>query len=156
MRLILSKPPRTYSEELWEELGCRTLAKRHSIVRMMLVCKCVMGRTQTSLCKRIRMNNHGTRVNNKLLLKTPKTDFFKKSLSFYCHQLPTSREEGMFISLLTSYLEGGAEFGTPETVPRRWPVQGIHQLCCYLGICPTNLCKGGLEGVEGWSSSISQ
>ena len=37
MRLILSKPPRTHSEELREELGLRTLAKRRTMAKMMLV-----------------------------------------------------------------------------------------------------------------------
>ena len=33
-------------------------------------------------CERVRVNNHGTRGNNKLQLSRPKTDFFKKSFSF--------------------------------------------------------------------------
>ena len=69
-----------HREELREELGWRTLAKRRSIARMMLVHRCVMGQAPASLCERVRMNNHGTRGNNKLLLRRPKTDFFKTSL----------------------------------------------------------------------------
>ena len=78
MRLILSKPPRMHSEEWQEELGWRTLVKRRSIARMMLVHRCVMGQAPTSLRERVRMNNHGTRGNNKLLLRRPKTDFFQE------------------------------------------------------------------------------
>ena len=53
--LILSKPPKTHSEELQEELGWRTLAKRRSMVRMMLDV------SPTSLCERVRMVQEGTR-----------------------------------------------------------------------------------------------
>ena len=73
---------------LQKELGWRTLAKRHSIARMMLVHRCVMGQATTCLCERVRMNNHGTRGNNKLLGKLavpvldPQklNDFLKKSV----------------------------------------------------------------------------
>ena len=68
MRVILSKPPRMHREELQTELGWRTLAKRRSIARMMLVQRYVMGQAPTSLCEIVRMNNHVTRGNNKLLV----------------------------------------------------------------------------------------
>ena len=43
MRLILSKPPRTPSEQLREELGWKTLEERRSRSRLYLVHKCVTG-----------------------------------------------------------------------------------------------------------------
>ena len=52
MRLILSKPPRTPSEQLREELGWKTLEERWSRSRL------------------------------KLVLPRPTTDFFIKSFSF--------------------------------------------------------------------------
>ena len=51
MKLILSKPPRTHSEEMREELGWKTLAKRRSMVRMMLVHTCHV--------RRVRLENIG-------------------------------------------------------------------------------------------------
>ena len=47
------------------------------MARMMLVHRCVMRRAPASLCERVQVNNHGTRGNNKLLLRRPRTDFFR-------------------------------------------------------------------------------
>ena len=79
MRLILSKSPRTHSEELREELGWKTLTRRN----MVLVHRCVVGRASASLCDRVAIINHVTRGINKLLLRRPNSNFFKKSFSFW-------------------------------------------------------------------------
>ena len=77
MRLILSRPSRTHSEELREELGWKTLATRRNMARMMLVHRCVVGQAPAILCERVAINNHVTRGINKLLLRRPNSDFFK-------------------------------------------------------------------------------
>ena len=82
MRLILSKPPRTPSEQLREELGWKTLEERRSRSRLYLVHKCVTGQAPTSLCQRVEVNTRNTRGGLKLVLPRPKTDFFKKSFCF--------------------------------------------------------------------------
>ena len=82
MRLILSKPPRTPSEQLRKELGWKTLEERWSRSRLYLVHKCVTGQAPTSLCQRVEVNTRNTRGGLKLVLPRPKTDFFKKSFCF--------------------------------------------------------------------------
>ena len=46
MRLILSKPPRTHSEELRQELGWTTLERRREVSRMKLMHRCVTDKSQ--------------------------------------------------------------------------------------------------------------
>ena len=82
MRLILSKPPRTPSEQLREELGWKTLEERRSRSRLYLVHKCITGQAPASLCQRVELNTRNTRGGLKLVLPRPTTDFFKKSFCF--------------------------------------------------------------------------
>ena len=82
MRLILSKPPRTPSEQLRKELGWKTLEERRSRSRLYLVHKCVTGQAPASLCWRVEVNTRNTRGGLKLVLPRPTTDFLKKSFCF--------------------------------------------------------------------------
>ena len=60
MRLILSKPPRTPSEQLRKELEWKTLEERWSRSRLYVVHKCVTGQAPASLCRRVEVNTRNT------------------------------------------------------------------------------------------------
>ena len=49
MRLILSKSPRTHSEELRQELGWTTLERRREVSRMKLMHRCVNRQVPSSI-----------------------------------------------------------------------------------------------------------
>ena len=86
MRLILSQPPRTPSEQLREELEWKTLEEwRRS--PLYLLHKCVIGQAPASLCQRVKVNTQNTRSGLKLVLPWPKTDFFNKSFCFWRAQM---------------------------------------------------------------------
>ena len=82
MRLILSRPPRTHSEELRQELGWTTLERRREMTRMSLMHRCVHKQAPSSLCRRVETSKRRTRGELKLYLPRANTDFFKKSFSF--------------------------------------------------------------------------
>ena len=86
MRLILSKIPRTPSEQLREELGWKTLEERQNRSQMYLVHKHVTGQAPASLCWRVKVNTRNTRGGLKLVLLRLTTDFFKKPFCFWGSQ----------------------------------------------------------------------
>ena len=83
MRLILSKPPRTPSAGLREELQRLTLEK---MSRMTLVHRCVTKRAPPCLAMRLRTNarmgNQVIRGYNKLFVPQANTGYFRKSFTF--------------------------------------------------------------------------
>ena len=102
MRLILSKPPRTPSEQLKEELE-RILEERRSRSRLYLVHKCVTGQAPASLCRRVELNTRNTRGGLKLVLPRPTTDFFKKSFCFWGAQDWTLPSDIRTINTITTF-----------------------------------------------------
>ena len=87
MRLILSKPPRTPSAGLREELQWLTLEKRREMSWMTLVHRCATKRAPPCLATRLRTNarmgNRVTRGYDKLFVpQAVNTGYFRKSLTF--------------------------------------------------------------------------
>ena len=74
MRLILSKPPRTHSEELRQELGWTNLERRREVSRMKLMHRCVNRQVPSSIHDRIQPVKRKTRGECKLFLPRANTD----------------------------------------------------------------------------------
>ena len=82
MRIILSKPPRTPSAILRQELRWVPLDQRREMFRLSLIRKCVKGLAPQYMCDSIKITNSRTRGDVKLFLPLPKTEFLRKSFSF--------------------------------------------------------------------------
>ena len=83
MRLILSKPPRTHSEEMRQKLNWMTFERGRVMARLCMMHRCVLKEdSMESLSKRIQCNRNGTRGVGKLFLPRPQTDFFQKFAHF--------------------------------------------------------------------------
>ena len=101
MRLILSKPPRTPSEQLREELEWKTLEAG-------VDCTWYTNVSQDkpllySLCRKVELNTRNTRGGLKLLLPRPTTDFFKKSFCFWGAQDWTLPSDIRTINTITTF-----------------------------------------------------
>ena len=80
MRLILSQPSRTHSEEMRQKLNWTTLEKRRvmAIARLCMMHRCILKEySMKSLSKRIQFNSNGTRGVGKLFLPGHKSTFSK-------------------------------------------------------------------------------
>ena len=86
MRLILSKPPRTPSAGLREELQWLSLEKRREVSRLALVHRCVKGQAPSCLAARLKTNaglgRRMTRGHSKLFVPQATTGYFHKSFTF--------------------------------------------------------------------------
>ena len=82
MRLILSKAPRTPSEDLRQELGWMTLQRRREVFRMKTMHRCVNRQVPSCIHRRLQPVKRNTRGEHKLYLPRAKTDIFKKSFIF--------------------------------------------------------------------------
>ena len=80
IRLILSQPPRTHSEEMRQRLNWLTLEKRRVMARLCMMHRCVL--KEYSMKSLSKSNSNGTRGVGKLFLPRPQTDFFKNSFTF--------------------------------------------------------------------------
>ena len=72
--IVLSKPPKTLREGLWQVLGWKMLEKRRQLIRMALVHTCVMGQALTVISQLVKTNaqigNVRTCGKNNLILLT--------------------------------------------------------------------------------------
>ena len=83
MRIILSQPPRTSSEDLRKKLGWTTVERRMKIRRLALVHRCVTERAPNFLSKLLKKTTHGkTRRKFDLILPYAKTEVYRRSFSF--------------------------------------------------------------------------
>ena len=84
MRLILSKPPRTSSEELRQELQWLTLTKRREMYRASLVYRCLHNQVPSYFKIRTNadMGNNCTRGRNKIYLPHVRTKYGRRSFLF--------------------------------------------------------------------------
>ena len=97
MHIILSKPPKTPSEGLWEVLGWKTREKRRQLVRMVLVHRCVTREAPTNISQLVKTNaqigNVWTRSINNLILPKVRTELNQRLFTFRASQdwnkLPT-------------------------------------------------------------------
>ena len=99
MRLILSKPPRTHSEELRQELGWMTLERRREVSRMKLMHRSVNRQVPSSIHDRIQPVKRKTR---ELFLPRANTDIYKKSVTFRGIQVWNSLPSDLRILTSTS------------------------------------------------------
>ena len=102
MRLILSKAPRTHSEELRQELGWTTLERRREVSRMKLMHRCVNRQVPSSIHDRIQPVKRKTRGECKLFLPRANTDIYKKSFTFRGIQVWNSLPSDLRILTSTS------------------------------------------------------
>ena len=102
MRLILSKPPRTHSEELRQELGWMTLERRREVSRMKLMHRSVNRQVPSSIHDRIQPVKRKTRGECKLFLPRANTDIYKKSFTFRGIQVWNSLPSDLRILTSTS------------------------------------------------------
>ena len=83
MRIILSKPPRTNSEEMRRELKWRTLDSRRNMRRLGLMYRCVHRQTTRLLSSRFEAKKGKcTRGALRLFLRRANTEFYRRSFSF--------------------------------------------------------------------------
>ena len=72
VRLILSKPPWTHSEEMRQKLNWMTLERRRVMARLCMMHRCVLKEDSIeSLSKRIQYNTNATRGLGRLFLPRP-------------------------------------------------------------------------------------
>ena len=82
MRIILSKPPRTNSEEMRRELKWRTLESRRNMRRLGLMYRCVHRQTTRLLSSRFEEKKGTcTRGALRLFLRRANTEFYRRSFS---------------------------------------------------------------------------
>ena len=90
MRLILSQPPQTPSEELRRTLKWMPLVKRRSLFRLALMHRCLNGQAPEYLTELVRRNSDlgymETRGYGKVHLDSVRTNWFKKSFSIRAAQ----------------------------------------------------------------------
>ena len=82
MRIILSRPPRTPSGDLCEELNWTTLEARRNMNRLCLVYKCVWSQVPATLSSRFEANKGRTKGSMRLYQRGANTNFFKNSFTF--------------------------------------------------------------------------
>ena len=83
MRIILSKPPRTNSEEMRRELKWRSLESRRNMRRLGLMYRCVHRQTTRLLSSRFEEKKGTcTRGALRLFLRRANTEFYRRSFSF--------------------------------------------------------------------------
>ena len=78
MRIILSRPPRTHSDDLRKELNWTTLEARRNMNRLCLVYKCVRSQVPTTLSLRFEANKGRTKGAMRHYQRGANTNFFKK------------------------------------------------------------------------------
>ena len=82
MRIILSRPPRTHSDDLRKELNWTTLEARRNMNRLCLVYKCVRSQVPTTSSSRFEANKGRTNGSMHLYQRGANTNFFKNSFTF--------------------------------------------------------------------------
>ena len=83
MRISLSKPPRTNSEEMRRDLKWRTLESRRNMRRLGLMHRCVHRQTTRLLSSRFEEKKGTcTRGALRLFLRRANTEFHRRSFSF--------------------------------------------------------------------------
>jgi len=79
---ILSRPPRTHSDDLRKELNWTTLEARRKMNRLCLVYKCVRSQVPATLSSRFEANKGRTKGSMHLCQREANTNFFKNSFTF--------------------------------------------------------------------------
>ena len=83
MRISLSKPPTTNSEEMRRDLKWRTLESRRNMRRLGLMYRCVHRQTTRLLSSRFEEKKGTcTRGALRLFLRRANTEFYRRSFSF--------------------------------------------------------------------------
>ena len=78
MRIILSRPLRTHSEDLHKQLNWTTLEARRNMNRSYLVYKCIRSQAPATLSSRFEANKGRTKESMHLCQRGANTNFFKK------------------------------------------------------------------------------
>ena len=87
LRLILNKPPRSSTEEMWSQLSLHTLSCRRKISTIMQVRRCLSRHAPDYLCSKFTarasiLTNYPSTCGAKDLLKAPRTNLYKSSFEY--------------------------------------------------------------------------